>query len=311
MTPLFTLAAITAPDAAAVTEIYGWDWTRPHRFYLESQVRLPLILWLGTPENKQARVTSFDVRMVTTCANAEIETKHVVQVTCTLDDVALSAAAYPADRGRVQPILDELDRDLSGAWVQLQMHDDGRLANIDLEGLERTSLRQGRINENLRLIVARAFAGLDFALPTGDEAAWTQYQAWLMRAPSSNGSSGGAEVVHREIDRSDGFARILSAGRGVILPGEGWNKYDTRMASESTFDLRSGRLADRTWTVVGGPTTSSAIAQGAEGYPYIQRGRIVALPGEETWDVGPSREQAPGAAPSAIQLLDAEVTSLR
>jgi hypothetical protein len=301
MTPLFALATISVPEASAVTEVFGWDWTRTHRFYIESQVHLPLYMWLGTPNNHQARVTSFDLRLVTTCADAAIETKHVVEVTCTLDDVALSAAAYPADEGLVQKILDVVDQDLTGAQVQLQMHDDGRLSNIDLEGLDRRNPRAGRINENLRQIVTRAFAGLDFELPTDHELAWPQYQAWLMRAPSSTGSSGGAEVVHREIDRADGFVHVMSAGRGVIYPGEGVNKYDTRMTSDSMFDLRTGRLADRTWTVVGGPTASSLIAQGAAGYPYLQRGRVVALPIAENMDVGDSVELETDAAQTAIQ----------
>ncbi|MEQ1568756.1 MAG: hypothetical protein ABMA64_24165 [Myxococcota bacterium] len=294
------LSLVGTPTAHAATELYAWDWTRTHRFAIETQVQLPLYMWLGTAFNHQARITAFDLRLVTTCADADIEGRHQVEVTCTIDDVALSAAVYPADAGRLQRVLDEIDTQLTGAGVQLVMQDDGRLANIDLEGLDRRNPRAGRINENLRLIVTRGFAGLDLALPSGDEAAWTHYQSWLMRAPSVTGTSTGAEVIHREVDRVGGFATIVSGGQGVLLPGEGVNKYDTRMTSETVFDLRAGRISDRTWTVIGGPTPSSFVAQGTEGLAYVQSGRIVALTTDEPWSVGPSREQRLGPSQSAI-----------
>ncbi|MEQ1501757.1 MAG: hypothetical protein ABMB14_05980 [Myxococcota bacterium] len=298
-----------APGSPAVpgspgSEVFGWDWSRTHRFYLESQVQLPLVMWLATPFNHQARTTGFDLRIVTTCADAQVETRRTVQVDCRLDDVALSAAGLVQEEGLLQPILTELDEALTGSVVQLQMHADGRIANIDLEGgLDRRNNRVGQINENLRLVVSRAFAGLDLGLPeSSDDAAWVQYQSWLMRTPSADGSSGGSQIVHRVTARDGAFATIDSGGRGIIVPGEGENKYDTRFTSHTAFDLRTGRISDRTWTIIGGPTSSSSIAFGAAGYPYIQQGRVVALTGDRTWDVGPSEELPAGSVvQTAIQ----------
>jgi hypothetical protein len=299
---LVALAPWTLPSAALESSVYSWDWSRTHRFYLESHVQLPVVMWLATPYNHQARITAFDVRLVTTCANAQVLTKHTVEVNCSIDDVALSAAGLPQEAGLLQPILVELDEMLSGATVQLQMNDDGKLGNISLDGLKRRNNRSGWINENLRLIVSRAYAGLDLNLPQDEENSWPQYESWLMRAPAVDGSSGGTELVHREIAREGSFSTIVTGGRGVIVVGEGANKYDTRMVGETRFDLRTGRIADRVWTVVGGPTASSVIAFGAAGYPYLQQGRLVALTEAEPWDVGQSEELHEVASfPTAIQ----------
>lgn len=311
MTSLLALTAWLGPanaaptavlHAAAPTEVYAWDWSRTHRFYLESQVELPLVMWLATPFNKQARTNGFDLRVVTTCADAEINTRHTVEVACSLDDVALSASVLEQEEGLMQPILDELDEMLTGALVQLTMHEDGHISNIDLEGLDRRNNRGGSINENLRLVVSRAFAGFDLALPGDDERQWVQYGSWLMRTPSADGVSGTSEIVHNQVERVGAFVSIASGGAGVILPGEGSDKFDTRFTSQAVFDLRSGRISDRTWSIVGGPTSSSRIAFGAAGYPYVQQGRLVALTEGDTWDVGQSVALPPGTrVQTAIQ----------
>src|SRR5690349_14103675 len=150
MNLLVALAPWTLQSAAAESFVYSWDWSRTHRLYLESKVQLPAVMWLATPFNHQARITAFDLRLVTTCGDAQVLTKRTVEVSCRIDDVALSAAGLKQEVGLLQPILVELDGMLTNAVVQLQMSDDGRIANIDLEGLDRRNNRGGWINENLR-----------------------------------------------------------------------------------------------------------------------------------------------------------------
>jgi hypothetical protein len=313
MTLLVALAPLLSPTWAyggqpsasdvQAPEVLGWDWSRTHRFALESQVQLPLFMWFATPFNRQARVTAFDIKLVTSCGNAQVETKRVVEVDCTIEDLALSAAGMPQEKGLLQPILEELDELLTGAVVQMRMNDEGRVVNLDLEGVYRRNLRTGRITENMRLVVTRAFAGLDLQLPGTDDRQWVQYDNWLLRAPSVVGTAGSAQVVHSFANTEEvpGYVTIVSAGRAMIIPGEGRNQFDTRMSSTATFDLRTGRIADRNWAVLGGPTASSWIAQGAAGYPYAQQGRVVALTESEPWNVGESLELEPGQVQSAIQ----------
>lgn len=298
-----SVAQASPSGGAPSAEVFGWDWSRTHRFFLESQVDLPMPMWFATPFNHQARATGFDVRLVTTCGDAEINTRHTVTVACRLDDVGLSAVGLAQEDGLLQPILDELDESLTGTVVQLTMHASGRIANIDLEGLDRRNARGGVINENLRLIVSRAFAGFDFVLPEDDAARqWVQYGPWLMRTPSADGVSGTAELVHTALTREGAFVTVASVGEGMIIPGEGLNKFDTRYTGQTVFDLRTGRISDRTWTIVGGPTASSWIAFGSAGYPYVQQGRLVALTEGEAWDVGPSEALPPGSnVPTALE----------
>jgi hypothetical protein len=300
MSMLFALA--TGLSAHAAQAPFSWDWSRQHRYYLETQVELPTFVWLGTPFNKQARVTAFDLRLVTNCGDAEVETRKIAEVRCEIETVSLSARGMPQEHGLLQPILDELDVALSDSVVQLQLHSDGRVMNIDLEdALDRRNRRVGRINETLRLLFSRAFAGFDLALPEDPDETWVQYSSWLMRAPAFGGSAGGMELVNRTIDRSGNSVLVQSGGRGLIVPATGFDRFDARLASETWFDLGSGRMTDRTWTVLAAPTASSFIAQGTAGYPYTQRGRLVALGMNDSWDVGDSVELSPSASPSAFQ----------
>ncbi|MBX2800967.1 MAG: hypothetical protein KTR31_25020 [Myxococcales bacterium] len=268
-----------------------WDWGRSHRYFIETKTQLPMMMWFAAKFNKQARVDWFDLRLVTECAPGVVETRRTWEVSCTIEDLALSAMGLPQEAGLLQPILDETDERLTGAVVQLQVRNDGRIVNIDLERLERRNRRFGQINENLRQVLSRAFAGLDLSLPEREaDIGWVQNSGWIMRVPTAVGSSGNSELVHKIVSESGPVATIQSGGRALITPGDSANKFSTRMSGEATFDRRTGRLLDRTWTLMGHPTASSPIANGTEGYPYLQQGRVVSLSEGQTWDVGDSRE---------------------
>ncbi len=292
-----------APADAAEPEL-TWDWSQDQRYYLETEVRLPLLMWFFKRYNEQARVAAFQVRMVADCEPV-YEGKRRAEVWCTLEDVGLKASGLPQEQGLLQPILEELDERLTGTAVQLIVRDDGRLANIDLEGLDRRQQRVGRMNENLRLIVSRAFAGLDLPLPPVHDGAldrqWVQTDSWILRAPVATGNLGTADVVH-EIVRDGSRAIVIdTVGRGMIVPSGGTNRYDVVLDGRTTFDRVEGRMLDRSWNMVGAPTPSSAIAEGTAGYPYLQVGRIVHLTEGETMDVGPTEELEPLDGPSALQ----------
>jgi hypothetical protein len=220
--------------------------------------------------------------------------------------VGLKASGLPQEKGLLQPILEELDERLTGADVQLVVRDDGRLANIDLEGLDRRYQRVGRMNENLRLVVTRAFAGLDLPLPRirqdGElHPQWVQSDSWLLRAPVATGNLGTAQVVHTTSDADARVLEITTVGRGMMVPGGGGNRYDVVVDGEAAFDTTEGRLLDRTWSMIGVPTPSSAIAEGTAGYPYLQVGRIAHLPNDQQVDVGVTEELGPIDGPSALQ----------
>ena len=154
---------VAAAHAEQGPEI-AWDWSRTQRFYLESQVRLPLFMWFATPFNLQARATAFELRLVTTCAPGEPLARDGYEVMCSLDDVGLLASGMAQEEGLLDPIVKGLDEILTEATVQLVVRGNGRIVNVDLEDVSRRNQRVGAINENLRLVVTRAFAGLDLSL---------------------------------------------------------------------------------------------------------------------------------------------------
>ena len=298
------LVSLGSPALAAElpSEEVRWDWSEPQRYYLETEVRLPYLMWLAKRFNEQARVNAFQLRLVAHC-EPSAELKRRQEVLCTIDDIGIKASGVRQEQGLLQPILEELDERLTGAVVQLELRDDGRLSNIDLEELDRRNRRVGRINENLRLILTRAFAGLDLPMPRNPEdPQWVQHDSWLLKAPAAQGSVGSAQLVHQWGDEQAGLHRIVTGGRAIIVPALSGNQYDARMTSEAWFDTADGRLTDRTWTMVATPTPSSALTEGLAGYPYLQVGRVMALPEGQDHPVGTTEELPPlDDDPTAIQ----------
>lgn len=271
----------------------AWDYTKPQRLGLKTDVYLPEMIWFASGYNKQARVREFSLGLIADCKPQTVS-RRVVEVACTLERVGLQAMSLPQEQGLVEPIVGEIDARLTGAIVQLQMRNDGALKNIDIDGLTRRNQRFGRINENLRLIVTRAFAGLDLPLPKSDpRQGWIQNRSWLLSAPALTGAAGVSEIVNKVISNEGHHVFVASAGRGIVSPRDGINTYTLRLEAEATIDSATGTLVERTWMMAGGPTPGSLIAQGFEGYPYLQRGHIVALGPEEEWDVGVTKELPP------------------
>ncbi len=287
--------------AAQSAEKPAGPFAEPHRYFLQSVVQLPTFLWFATPFNQQARATAFDLRLVLDCDAGVPLTRRTVEVLCTLESVGLSASGMEQEAGLLQPILTELDAILTGSDVQLQVRDN-QVVNVDLEVYRRNN-RVGRLNENMRLVLSRAIAGLDLTLPPDDTVdVWPEYGSMLAWIPAANGTSGTSEILYKVVDRGASMWSIVYGGTALIQPGEGFNRYDARISGDLVLDVRTRRLLDRTWLVVATPTPSSVIAQGTAGYPYLQQGRLVALEADQPWDVGDSREVPPSEfAPTAIQ----------
>lgn len=302
--------AYTGPAAAengdGPTEL-AWNWDEPRRIYIEAEVLTPQPIWFTAEFNKEQRAIAFQVRAVLACGGGEVERKRVREVLCAIEDIGVQAAGMPAKEGLLQPILEELDDRLSESQAQLQVRVDGRIVNLDMEGLDRRNRRVGAMNENLRLVMSRALAGLDLEFPDSSvslDEVWPQYHNWVMQAPSAVGTSGMSELLHklREV-RPDGTVLIETGGRGMIIPGETTNKYDTKVVAFAIFDPEEGFLVERTWAATGIPTASSGSNEGGAGLHYIQRGRMKLLGPDEQVDVGETAEVSPpGVAPTTLQL---------
>lgn len=315
---------------AASPQVSGLDWRwsgEPRRYRIETEVLVPSFMWFIADNNLQARVSAWQVGLVLNCPSAVPSGKKAWQVECQIEDAALRAAALPGDQATasrpsiLNPVLDELDRKLTGATIQIGLKKDGRVTMVDIEGLERANRRIGQMNEILRQVVSRAIAGFDLELPEGGvaPASWTQRSSQLMVAPNQVGTFGGTETVHRVFQVIDATtdpglpagqisAVLQSTGRGTIAPMSGasdapQNLYSCKLESVAVFDATAGLLTERVWAVEGEPTASSAITEGGAGIPYYQHGQLNWIrPGEPAPGLGKTEEIAsPGQASDVLR----------
>jgi len=307
---LSLLLLMMQPASAAEVQGLSWQWddAEHRRWYIETEVHLPLVMWFVADENRQARVVTFQVRTILDCAKKETVNRRSWMLECKVEDIALVAAAMGADEGELGPILTEIDQKLSASTLQVTLRKDGRVTNLDLEGVAKTNRRISRMTENLRLVMARVIAGLDLQLPkqgrTQDP--WLQREALLMATPSVVGTQGAVELIHGVLQTEEEMIVVESAGRGIMAPGEQGamgprNLYDMRIAGMAVFDSKQGVLCERNWTVLGQPTASSQVSEGGAGLPYWQKGRLLLLDKADKRSVGETIEVAPpGRTPTAL-----------
>jgi len=311
--PLLLAAALLGSEAWAATGL-EWQWEGvEHRFYIQAQVRPSELMWFRAENNREVRVAEFRVNLSTTCRPERLVGKRGWELRCDLDDFGIAAAPVASEQGLLLPILDELDDKFTGAWLQVVFTRDGRVKNVDLEGVDKSNRRISQIHESMRLVLVRAFAGLDLQLPkNGDDkgkGSWKQKAALAMGFPSDLGTMGSAEIIH-EITATDGdVVELSSTGRGVLGSGEmvevagqerPKNLYDMSLSGTARFDVGRGLLLSREYLVEGNPTASSMMADGWAGIPYVQAVQVSWVePGVDLPVVGDNQELDAVAHPHA------------
>jgi hypothetical protein len=95
---------------------------------------------------------------------------------------------------------------------------------------------------------------------------------------------------------------VHTAGDGTLTDGSSdLNFYSMNLEAHGKFNTQLGLLDERTWVCAGQPTASSALAQGGNGLPYIQRGLIKRIGPKATVNVGVTGEVMPaGKEPGLI-----------
>ncbi|MBW1878085.1 MAG: hypothetical protein JRJ84_06975 [Deltaproteobacteria bacterium] len=276
-------ALSTSGRAGAVT---GLEWQlgeQPVRYLITARVQLPELMWFNAEVNVETRVSEFQVDLVTRCISAGEAGKKGWQLICAIEDIALRAAPAASESGRTLLVLDEWDEKLLGATVQLLFNRDGRLRNVDLEGVEASDRRTSQIRETMRLVMTRVYAPLDLQLPKNgddrDRGTWKQGSSVVLEFPSDVGSMGAAVVRHTVLAVEASVVTIETTGRGTLGSGEmvqvagqerPANLFEMSLAGRARFDTARGVLLDRDYVVEGRPTASSVSAEGREGYPYVQ-----------------------------------------
>lgn len=284
------IGLLAALPARATT---GLEWQMgdaPLRYHLRAQVQLPEVLFLHAQFNDEVRVHEVRVHLVTSCRPADALGRRGWELACSIDDLALQVAPVTPDAGQAAPVLQDWDDKLTGATLQVVLHRDGRVKNVDLEGIEKDERRMQHIVETMRLLTTRAFALLDLELPRkGDDKGkgeWKQRQSLALGFVTTEGTIGSSRVVHRIVDETDGVVTIETEGEATQGPADTVavasqertaNLYEMDYTGSARFDTAAGRLIERTYFVHATPTASSVNAEGSNVPPYVQRSALTLL----------------------------------
>lgn len=301
-------SAESGPEAGGLE--WRWEEGETRRWLMETEVNLPTYMWLAADRTKEARIRAFQVSAVVEC-QVEVARPRMNELSCAFTDIALRAAAITGDAGKglVGPIVEEMAQKAFTAKLQVFQRHDGAMTHMDLDEIQKkdTNRKTQRMDENLRLILARAVSGLELRMPSSGVAPdrlWAEYDATLMLAPSVAGSNAGVEIVHHIVEeRADGTVVIETAGRGTVTSVElASNTLNTEMTGLAVFDAKRGMLTERIWSINGTPTAGSSMAEGYSGIPYVQVGRLRELAPGEMPDLGVTGEAAlPGADVPSLQ----------
>lgn len=292
------------PGRALATEGLEWKLQDTEvRYLLQAQVRLSEILWFRSESNENARVAEFRVDVLTSC-KPTLALKKGWELRCDLEAVGLQAAPLPQDAGKMDPIAKEMASNLTGAWVQVDFHSNGVVKNLHLEGIDSENRRISEINEVLRLVLLRAFGGLDLQLPkNGDDrgkGVWKQKTSLSMAFMSAQGTMGSSTTQHQLTSEDGAEVEITSTGKGTLGSGEmivingqerPRNLYDVVFEGVARFDTARGLMVSREYIVDAEPTASALLAEGTEGVHFVQGVRVQLIePGRDAPSVRESGE---------------------
>ena len=199
-----------------------WDGTR---WFVATEIETPYPLMFAKEKNSSFYTAGFQVRAIVACEKAWKLNKRHFEVDCVLEDVGLQAALadrYNADRVQTAgEVLDELDAKLSGARIQLQVAEDGRVTSIDLEDVAEDTERQQVIHETLRQVMSRVAVGFDMKMQKYNqlnEGKWIEYHSALMSMPLpayQTATRASSTLIHY-LNRYKGHVLVQSIGKGMI-----------------------------------------------------------------------------------------------
>ncbi len=291
-----------------------WDDTR---WRIDTEIQLPYAVGFEQVFNGVFYTAGYQVRAVLACSKTWKLTRKSYEVDCVLEDVAIQASIAdgynPRRIATAQEILDEIDGRLQGAELQLQVAADGRVTNIDIEGLREDNERERSIAETFRQVLSRVVVGFDMKMQPMNqlhEGKWIEYHSRLMSMPvraNSTGTRSSSTLVHY-LNRYDGHVLVQSIGEGIIelppiplsapivAPMTEWTDgqrplpelvylYDTDFVGVSLYDPTEGFMTERVWALEAKATASAQFNVGQ----YWHAGRITRLGDLERPDVGPTR----------------------
>lgn len=303
-----TAAPVSASDDDMIEEVivYGdlfarWDGTR---WLIMTEMSVPYALMMASNENDQFRTNSFQVRAVIACDKDWKLGKKRYEVLCEVEDFSMQAGVQRSERGtkplaQAERTLAEVDAKLTGAKLQLQVLDDGRVAQTQIEGVSTRNRRESLQNQLMNQVLDRLMSGFHLKLRKFNqlnEGDWLEYNSTLMSMPAPvNITPAGTNMVKHYLNRFEGHTLVQSIGRGMVsVPldretktsgPEAIKNYKLDLIGVSIFDIDEGYMTERVWALEGTVTAGAFFDDG--GYWYA--GRIEMLDEDERPDLGPTQ----------------------
>jgi len=279
---LATIVGLLGALPAAAAPV--WLGTDGGTFHAEAYQALPVPIWLPQTTNAPIRVDAVYTRFVATCTP---DRKDPRAVGCVLDDVALSAQPWtlpewgagpmewplPTGHRALSDKLDELDAELTGRAVRLQLDADGRPKSLELlASADDPAERDGR-RETLGLLLLRAFAGLDVPPPI---------HGTLSTYPLIGYPLADASLVEARVIRTGSTDTQTTEAVGRVRVEAGLRSFDAQVIHEARVE-EAGELVATDWRVVATPAGPTRIQS-----TYVQVGAIRAIAEDPPPDLGVS-----------------------
>jgi hypothetical protein len=287
-----------------------WEGTR---WFIGAEVQVPGVMWFAADEKYEMRISAFQLRAVLACDKEWKLSRRKMEVGCFLEDVGLQVVPFDPDYGHADVILNELDAKLTGARLQLQVKDNGRVTNIDLEDLpDPRNRRETRIQELLRMLLSRLVVGYDMKLRKSNflsTGQWVENRSSLLTMPpyqvpnpqrsglpsldvlaSGTVAPSSGLIVH-QLNGYQGHVVVQTKGEGQIQDELGIN-YTAELTGVAIYDEDRGFMRERVWSLVARRTAESFDTWGFALVDYSHSGMLRMLGDDELAEVGPTRSVA-------------------
>jgi hypothetical protein len=294
--------AASAEEEEDIEEIVVWGdlfarWNDT-RWMVTTELALPYAFDFLKDENLGFPSREFQLRTVIRCNKQWRLGRHRYEVDCSIEDFGMQAAIdheriKASDIESATAVLAEIDAKLTGAALQLQVADDGRVTNLALVGVPTSNRRQSDMQETLRQVLSRLVVGFNLKLQQYNqlsEGKWQEYNSTIMTLPMPSGIGGapGSSLLVHYLNKYKGHVLVQSIGKGVVqipMPSGSTLTFETDLIGVSLFDDDEGFMTERVWALDGTPSASNIFDQGH----YFHAGKIWMLGTEDKPDCGPTR----------------------
>jgi hypothetical protein len=123
----------------------------------------PVVLY--SEFNQELQIVGYDLRLILHCDVGDDLSRTTMEVSCVVEDAAISAAAWRDAQTNGPGVLAETDRNLTGLAFRMAVSENGSVVTVNLVGEPQLNRRVNTMYENLRQLVLRSVVGFHAKLP--------------------------------------------------------------------------------------------------------------------------------------------------